>query len=50
MCDFDTTITLRNLHNKKNNLKNRYKHNPRQYILFDILNLLKEINALEKKL
>ena len=40
---------LYNLNSKKNNLKNRYRNNPRPSTLFDILNILKEINSLIKK-
>ena len=40
---------LYNLNSKKNNLKNRYRNNPRPSTLFDILNILKEINSLKKK-
>lgn len=50
MCDFDNKINLRNLYCKKQKLKNRYKIEPTQSILFDILNILKQIKSLETKI
>lgn len=41
---------LNQLHSKKNNLKYRYRNNPCQSTLFDILNILKEINSLKAKI
>ena len=49
MYNTDNTIYLHNLNSKKNNLKNRYKNNPRPSTLFDILNILKEINSFRSK-
>jgi len=48
MYNFDTKLNLHNLYSKKKKLKNRYKIDPTQNILFDILNIIKQINILEK--
>jgi hypothetical protein len=50
MCDFDTKLNLHNLYCKKKKLKNRYKIEPTQNILFNILNIIKQINTLKKKI
>ena len=44
------TNNLHKLNSKKNMLKYRYKNNPCQSTLFDILNILKQINTLKTKL
>lgn len=41
---------LNYLNSKKNALKFRYKNNPQPCTLFDILNILKEINSLKTKI
>lgn len=44
------TNYLNQLNSKKNNLKHTYKNNPQTSILFDILNILKEINSIQSKI
>lgn len=48
--DTNNDYDLHRLNSKKNILKYRYKNNPCQSTLFDILNTLKQISTLKIKL
>ncbi len=47
--NINNTNKLHNLEFKKNKLKNHYKNNPLPSTLWNILNILKEINLFKNK-